>query len=169
MSLRERLEGAGLIEPRVAEEQMPVADWQPAKWVHHFMALARVWASRSKDPSTQVGCVARNDDRLQLGSGYNGLPRGVQDLPERMERPQKYLWTAHAEENLVAQAARQVLLGSTVSVTHMCCARCARSLINAGVKRVEFDGAGTTSMPAEEFEVARIMFEEAGVELVMLP
>jgi len=149
-------------------DKMPVADWQPPKWVHRFMEIARLAASWSKD-TTKVGAVARNDDRLVLGTGYNGLPRGVQDLPERMERPAKYLWTAHAEENLVAQAARQVLAGSTVSVTHMCCARCARSLINAGVKRVEFDGKGTTSMPPEEFEVAKVMFQEAGVELVMLP
>lgn len=162
MGLRDRLETSGLIQPKGV---VPPAN--PLKWPAFFMDLASLWASRSKDPSTKVGAVARNAERLQLGSGYNGLPRGVLDLPGRMERPQKYLWTAHAEENLVAQAARSVLAGSTVSVTHMCCARCARSLINAGVARVEV-GDGTTSMPLEEFEVAEIMFREAGVELVRL-
>lgn len=141
------------------------------RWPRRFLGIAREAASWSKDPSTQVGCVARSPDRVVLGTGYNGLPRGVEDLPERMERPTKYLWTAHAEENLVAQAARTgtSLAGSTVTVTHMPCCRCARSLINAGVVCVEFDGNGLTHMAGEEFEVARQMFSEAGVELLMLP
>jgi len=108
--------------------------------------------------------VAVDPNRRILETGYNGIPRGVKDLPERMERPAKYLWTSHAEENLVAHAARDRLLGSTVHVTHLCCARCARSLINAGVAHVVC-GDGTTSMPKEEFEAARTMFEEAGVTL----
>lgn len=137
------------------------------KWVTRFLRMAFEVAGWSKDPSTRVGAVARDKDRVVLGTGYNGLPRGVDDLPERMERPEKYLWTAHAEENLVAQAARRVLGGSTVTVTHMCCNACARMLINAGVARVEV-GDGRTSMPPEQFEVARQMFMEAGVELILL-
>lgn len=136
------------------------------KWTQRFLELAVQVATWSKD-TTKVGCVARNDERLVLGTGYNGLPRGVADLPERMARPAKYLWTAHAEENLVAQAARQVLKGSTVTVTHLCCNACARMLINAGVARVEV-GPGKTSMPPEQFEVAVTMFKEAGVDLVTL-
>jgi dCMP deaminase len=34
---------------------------------------------------------------------------------------------------------------------------------------VVYIGDGTTSMPAEEFDVARMMFTEAGVELLHLP
>ena len=135
------------------------------KWVNRFIDLAKSIAQWSKDPATKVGAVAVDDDRVILETGYNGLPRRVLDLPERMERPAKYLWTAHAEENLVAQAARFRLEGSTVYVTHLCCNGCARMLINAGVKRVVC-GAGTTSMPVEQFDVALQMFDEAGVEFV---
>lgn len=142
------------------------------KWPRRFLELAALVATWSKD-TTQVGCVARSADRVVLGTGYNGLPRGVDDRPERMIREGgvKYLWTAHAEENLVAQAARTgaSLEGSTVSVTHFPCSRCARSLINAGVARVEVAGDGVTSMPAEEFETARVMFEEAGLEVLIYP
>lgn len=137
------------------------------KWIARFLADAFAKAAWSKDPSTKVGAVAVNDDKVVLESGFNGLPRGVDDLPERMERPAKYLWTAHAEENLVAQAARPRLKGTTVFVTHLCCNACARMLINAGVSRVVCRD-GKTSMPPEQFEVAVTMFKEAGVELVIV-
>lgn len=131
------------------------------KWTRRFLDLAAHVSQWSKD-TTKVGAVAVSDARAILETGYNGLPRGVADLPERMERPAKYLWTAHAEENLVAHAARKVLEGSTVYVTHLCCAACTRMLINSGVSRVVV-GPGSTSMPAEQFAVAKQMFMEAGV------
>ncbi|MEW5729223.1 MAG: dCMP deaminase family protein [Pseudomonadota bacterium] len=138
-------------------------------WTDYFMGFARHAASKSKDPSTQVGAVVIGPDGEIRATGYNGLPRGVADLPERMERPAKYLWTSHAEENLVAHAARVgvSLKGCTVYVTHFPCSRCARSLIQAGVTGVVVD-TGTTSMPAEEFEVAEQMFSEAGVTIKRL-
>ena len=135
------------------------------KWHARFLALAQHIATWSKDPSTQVGAVAVAPSKAVLQTGFNGLPRGVQDSPERMERPAKYIWTAHAEESLVAHAARQQLEGSTVYVTHLCCNACARMLINAGVACVVV-GEGKTSMPKEHFDAALAMFAEAGVQLL---
>lgn len=136
-------------------------------WAEYFMEIADTVASRSKDPSTKVGCILVSEDRVILGTGYNGIPGGVSDLPERMERPAKYLWTSHAEENAVALAARvgTVVKGATAFVTHHPCSRCARMLIQAGIKKV-YIGPGTTSMPADEFDVAAKMFEEAGITVL---
>ena len=134
------------------------------KWYDRFMDLAKTIAKWSKDPSTHVGAVAVGPKKAIVESGYNGFPRGVEDRPERMERPEKYLWTAHAEENLVAHAARSRLEGTTVFVTHMCCANCTRMLINSGVACVVV-GDGQTSIPKEQFEAAETMFYEAGVRL----
>jgi dCMP deaminase len=135
-------------------------------WDEHFMDMAVLVAQRSKDPSTKVGCVVVSEDKIVAATGYNGLPRGVEDRAERMERPAKYLWTSHAEENAVAQAARvgAKLKGGTAFITHMPCSRCARTLIQAGIECVVV-GKGKTSMPDEEFEVARTMFKEAGVDV----
>ena len=135
------------------------------KWTKRFLDMAAVVAEWSKDPSTKVGAVAvAPDSRAVLSTGYNGLPRGVEDLSCRMQRPGKYLWTAHAEENLVAHAARQTLKGATVYVTHLCCANCTRMLINAGIKKIVC-GPGLTNMDYEHFAVARQMMKEAGIEL----
>lgn len=139
---------------------------EPLSWEEYHMGFARHAAKKSKD-STQVGAVAVATNKAILETGFNGPPRGVQDLPERRERPAKYLYAAHAEANLVATAARERLQGSTVYVTHMCCSGCAKSLIQAGVWKVVV-GDGTTSMPPEEFEAAKVMFNEAGVQLIFL-
>ncbi|CAA6604017.1 Uncharacterized deaminase in luxG 3'region [Rhodospirillaceae bacterium LM-1] len=138
-------------------------------WDRRFIALAAHIAAWSKDPSTKVGCVVVGPDREILTTGYNGFPRGVTDDPKRMERPAKYLWTSHAEENAVAHAARigVSLKGCTAYVTHCPCSRCARSLIQSGVRRVVYpnEARGTVGMDMSEFEVAAIMFSEAGVTL----
>jgi dCMP deaminase len=138
-----------------------------SSWHRYFMDMAHKVASRSKDPSTKVGCIVTSKDKVVVASGYNGIPQGVRDLPERMERPAKYLWTAHAEENAVALAARvgASLRDGYAYVTHHPCSRCARSLIQAGIQVVYVD-KGKTNMPQEEFDVAKEMFTEAGVYVI---
>lgn len=137
------------------------------KWQARFLGVAREVASWSKDPNTKVGCVLVSPDGVVVATGYNGIPRGVGDLPARMERPAKYLWTVHAEAAAVANAARSGarLSGTTAFVSHAPCASCARLLLNAGIGKVVV-GTGTTSMPDEEFEAAATMFREAGVKVV---
>jgi dCMP deaminase len=135
------------------------------KWGRRFLRLAIEVSSWSKD-STQVGTVIVSPGGLVISTGYNGIPRGVEDRAERLERPTKYLWIAHSEEAAIANAARHgsQTEGASLFCTHAPCSRCARQIINAGISRVIY-GAGTTSMPREEFEAAAIMFGEAGVEV----
>ena len=136
-------------------------------WPQRFLDLAAVVGGWSKDKSSKVGAVAvESHSRTILATGFNGLPRGVADIDERMERPAKYVWTAHAEESLVCNAARRTLEGSTVYVTHLCCNACMRMLINSGVAEVVC-GGGETSMPKELFEAALKMAEEAGVRVFL--
>jgi dCMP deaminase len=106
------------------------------------------------------------EDRDVRLVSYNGPPRGIKDTPDRFERPNKYLFASHAEQNLIAFAAREGIRtrGATVVCTHYPCSSCARTLIQAGIKNVMV-GPGTTSMPDEEFEAARTMFAEANVSV----
>jgi dCMP deaminase len=135
------------------------------KWTGRFLDVAHQIAQWSKDPTTKVGAIAVSTSRQILAEGYNGLPRHVFDNDNRMQRPEKYLWTVHAEANLVAHAARNgiKLEGATIYVTHFPCAQCAALLIQAGVRVVVVDKNGKTSMPQEHFDVANRMFLEAGV------
>lgn len=134
-------------------------------WDDYYMGFATHSAKKSKD-STQVGAVLVGPDGEVRLTSYNGPPRGVHDWASRRERPMKYMFSSHAEANIVAFAAREGIRtsGCTVYVTHMPCASCARSLIQAGIKSVVY-GDGTTSMPPQEFEVAAMMFAEADVRV----
>lgn len=132
-------------------------------WTEYLYGFAKHAAVKSKD-STKVGAVLVGPEGEVRLTAFNGPPRGVKDHPSRFGRPAKYLYASHAEANLVAFAAREGIRTKdcAVYVTHMPCAGCARSLIQAGVARVCV-GDGTTSMPAEEFDAAKMMFDEAGV------
>lgn len=142
-----------------------------------FLPDAEAAMGRSKDRSTKVGAVVLDDDFNIRISGYNGFPRGVDDTVEaRHERPLKYRWSAHSEENCVAQAARVgvSLKGCTILLTSLFpCTGCSRMLIQAGIKRViaprvNILGQSMDSRADwdEEAVIAMEMLAEAGVEVV---
>jgi len=78
-------------------------------WEEYFMAIAKLSAMRSKDPSTQVGaCIVSNDNRI-LSIGYNGAPNGFSDDEFPWDREgknldTKYPYVCHAELNAILNA-----------------------------------------------------------------
>src|SRR3546814_836020 len=134
-------------------------------WDQYFIKMAELAATKSKDPSTKVGCVIVGPDNAVRMTGYNGPPRGVLDLPERFERPAKYLFTSHAECSAISLSARNgvAIDGCTMYVTHFPCNECAKMIVASGIRRLHY-GPGVTSMPQELFDVAKQMFCEAGIE-----
>ena len=136
-------------------------------WDEYFMGLARDVACRSKDRSTKVGAVIVGPDKEIRSTGYNGFARGVDDEPEeRQERAVKYLITPHAEVNAVCNAAMAGIAtkGCKMYVTSLFpCARCAGTIINAGIKEVVVETMDMPERWAEDGKWAKIQFKEAGV------
>ena len=139
------------------------------KWDRRFIDLARHIAAWSKDPSTQVGCVVVGPDREIRSTGFNGFPRGIEDSEGRLaDRQLKYPLICHAEENAIMHAARigLALKGCSAYVTWPPCTRCARSLIQAGVRTVLYPA--DLEIPErwrEDFEMSTEMFREAKIEI----
>ena len=135
------------------------------KWDQRFLRLASEIASWSKDPSTQVGCVVVGEDREIRSTGFNGFPRGIEDRIERLEdRALKYPLICHAEENAIMHAARiGVSLKNCVAfVTWPPCSRCARSLIQSGVREIVYPaGCAIPERWLEDFTIATSMIKEA--------
>lgn len=140
-------------------------------WDQRFLDLAKHISTWSKDPSTQVGAVAVRERRI-LATGYNGFPRGVADLPGRLnDRNEKLLRTIHAEANIIAQAARNgvSLNKATVYVwPFLPCSSCCTSLIQAGIERVVVPDMPIPDRWAASFKMSQQMFEETDVELTLL-
>jgi dCMP deaminase len=143
-----------------------MADWD-ARW----LGLADEVGSWSKDRSTKVGCIVIGSARQLLTAGYNGFPRRVNDdVDERHERPEKYLWTEHAERNAIYNAARHgvQLQDGVMYVSWFPCADCARAIIQSGIRGLVTSRLTDDSLRArwkDHHEVAKIMLEEAGVEV----
>ena len=137
------------------------------KWDLRFIGLAQHISTWSKDPSTKVGCVVVGEDREIRSTGFNGFPRGINDDEDRlMDREKKYPLICHAEENAIMHAARigVSLKDSTAYVTWPPCSRCARSLIQAGIKEIVYPETG--KIPErwiEDFTISDSMLNEAGV------
>ena len=137
------------------------------KWDLRFIGLAQHISTWSKDPSTKVCCVVVGEDREIRSTGFNGFPRGIDDDEDRlMDREKKYPLICHAEENAIMHAARigVSLKDSTAYVTWPPCSRCARSLIQAGIREIVYPETG--KIPErwiEDFTISDSMLNEAGV------
>ena len=130
-------------------------------WDEYFLDIAELISTRSKDPSTKVGAVIVRD-KVILSTGYNGFVRGVNDnIPERYNRPEKYLWTIHAEENAILNAARcgTKLGGSTLYIYPMHpCSKCASFIAQAEIKDVVIRNTVENPRFADSFKKASEIF-----------
>ena len=137
-------------------------------WNKYLMDMASFVSTASKDESTKVGAVIVAPDHSVRSTGYNGFPRGVRDtLEERNARPAKYLWTVHAEQNAICQAAKSGthLEGCTIYINGLPpCSRCASLIIQAGIKEVIYLSAEVPDRWKDEWKIAETMFLEAGVK-----
>lgn len=113
---------------------------KPDSWEKVFLDMAFAIAKRSKDPSTQCGAVLINSNNVILSCGFNGPPANMDDsLVPWNERPNKYNYIIHAEENALLFALEQhgnKVNGSTLYCTHYPCSNCVLRLIRSKVSKV---------------------------------
>lgn len=138
----------------------------PKWWDCHFIDIAKLIASASKDPSTKCGSVIVRPDKSIASTGFNGFPKGCDDSPAKYEdRELKYSRVVHAELNAILQAAES-LRGYTLYVYPIpTCDRCAAAIIQAGISRVVYVIGADDSRWTGAFERAKEMYKEAGVEI----
>lgn len=134
---------------------------------NRFLNLALHIAQWSKDPSSKVGCVIVNPNRIVVGMGFNGFPRGVADTVERYEnRPLKYMMVQHAEANAIFNSTVHDLTGCTAYVTHPPCCNCGGALIQVGISRIVTfkPEPGIAERFKDSFATSKMMFEECGIQ-----
>lgn len=140
-----------------------------AKWDQRFCELAQFVAEWSKDPNAKVGAVVFSRRGGDISIGYNGFPMGVEDSADRLQDPDiKLELVVHAEQNaLIAAGSRTA--GSTLYVWGKpVCARCAGSIIQAGVRRIVAPSPESLE-PDSKWQktgmYAHQMFSEAGLQV----
>ena len=148
---------------------------QSEKWCVRFLHLASTVAKWSKDPSTKVGAVIVTEEGDPVSFGFNGFPKGVCEHPERLDRPQKYDFSEHAERNAI-YLSRRDLRNTVMFVTCLPCCDCTRGIIQAGIRTLVVDRdyyksiKDGSSILTPDFkrqkENTRVMLKEAGVNVI---
>lgn len=134
-------------------------------WDVWFLGLAKYVSTASKDPGTKTGAVIVDDKRRIVSVGYNGLPRNVEDSPDRLEnRETKLKIIIHCERNALLFASKSVEGCTLYTWPFMACAACASMVIQAGIKRCVAP-ISTNERWEEEFQIAKKLFSEAGIIL----
>ncbi len=140
-------------------------------WDSRFLKIAKNEVSSwSKDPSRKHGAVIVSDKRI-ISTGYNGFPRNIADSEERYsDRPTKYKFVVHAELNCILNAAYNGIStkDSTMYVAGglRVCHECAKSIIQAGIKKVIVFSEGDSGWE-ESTSLANDLFKEAGIEYIV--
>ena len=139
-------------------------------WDEYFMAIAKLSAMRSKDPSTQVGACIVSDTNRILSIGYNGAPNGYHDdeFPwDREGEPldTKYMYVVHAERNAVLnyRGSRRDFENAKIYVDLFPCNECAKEIIQAGIKEVIYLKDEFKSNQ-EQVIASKRMFDACGVK-----
>ncbi|MBI4439043.1 dCMP deaminase family protein [Candidatus Woesearchaeota archaeon] len=138
-------------------------------WTQYFIEVSRLIAKKSSCVRRQVGAVVVKDNMI-ISTGYNGTARGVKNCNEGgCERCASSVKSGeglhecmcvHAEENAIVQAAYQGIATKDAAIftSHCPCRYCAKSIINAGIRKVYYNKS--YSMDEETLELLR----EANVE-----
>ncbi|ASP28026.1 deoxycytidylate deaminase [Spiroplasma corruscae] len=137
-------------------------------WDTYFLAMVKLNAMRSKDPDTQVGAIIVNDLKHIVSTGYNGLPRGLNDddypwkRDETLEKS-KYAYVVHAELNAILSSNSNVR-DCIIYTSLFPCNECVKSIIQSGIKKIiysndKYDGTAQNI-------VAKKMLKDANIETV---
>ena len=133
--------------------------------------------AKSKNP-TKAGVLLVDEKYLFPANvitwATNGkVPNNIIDKPERWERPVKYIFIPHAEENLFCYCAKYgtETWGRTLLMRWFPCYICARMIIQAGIAKLICEKPDLENAEFQEkwhFKEALEMLEESSVELEYL-
>lgn len=134
-------------------------------WDGYFMALAKISAMRSKDPSTKVGACIVNSQKIVVALGYNGMPKGNDDeFPwdrDGENKDTKYAYVIHAEINAVLNAS-QSLQGCTLYTSLFPCSNCAKTIVQAGINKIVYQNDKYHDL--EDYHISRKILNISNVK-----
>jgi dCMP deaminase len=145
------------------------------KWDRRFFEMCRLVATWSEDRSRKVGAVIVGPANDIRAIGFNGLPRRVDAAPEdrhSRQNGEKYFWFEHAERNAIYNAARSGISteGCRIYTSLFPCADCTRGIIQSGIVELNsFQAPDVDEVFQRSFEVAKIILDEAGVDVRLFP
>ena len=143
-------------------------------WDEYFLEMVDMVGSRGTCDRGRSGAILVKDKRI-LATGYVGSPIGIAHcdevghemhtlIGEDKTVSRHCLRTAHAELNAIANAARfgVAINESTLYCKMVPCYTCAKTIINAGIKRL------VALKDYHATKQSKIIFKKAGVKLEII-
>ncbi len=137
-------------------------------WDEYFMSIAEAVATKSKDPSSKMGCVIVDPKKRVISMGYNGMIQGADESKMTLsDRPMKYYFAIHSEMNAVL-FAHQDLTGCTIYNRVATCENCLKYCLQAGIKRFVYKELRVHSHSTDpEHSMTNIDTDEAVVRMLV--
>lgn len=143
-------------------------------WDEYFLQMVDIVGLRGTCDRGRSGAILVRDKRI-LATGYVGSPVGLPHCDEVGHAmhtlthedgtvSRHCLRTAHAELNAIANAARfgVAIDGATLYCKMIPCYTCAKTIINAGIRRV------VASKDYHATKEAKVVFKQAKVKLKVI-
>lgn len=143
----------------------PRIEERPSK-DQYFINLCKQVAQRSLDPNTQVGCVLTDNEGRVIATGYNSYPANCNDESLPFERPDKYPYMAHAEQNAIGAAVAKHIQGFTVYIPFYPCPSCFCLLAACGVKEIKYFEDYESGV--NKNEAVELMAKQIGISIIRL-
>ncbi len=104
-----------------------------------YLRMAKIWSENSYCQRLQVGALIVKDGSI-ISDGYNGTPRGFENVCEDPETGRTKQYVLHAEANALTKVARSTndSTGATMYITDSPCIECAKLIIQSGITRVVY-------------------------------
>jgi dCMP deaminase len=124
------------------------------------MDVAVTVSQKSKDPSTNVGCVIVDRKNRPISFGYNGSVMGSDENLMIYDRPYKDMLSIHAEMNALI-FAKIDLTGCKIYVTNAPCENCLKHLLQAGVREFIYKNFDTNGhfMTEDRIKIISILIK----------
>jgi dCMP deaminase len=136
----------------------------------YYLGKAFWVAAKSKDPRTQIGAIIISPQNEPISDGYNGPPRRIKDELINWDRPDKYPFMIHAEDNAIKHAGGKCLDGATIYVTAPPCKACMLDIASTTIDRVVFFRPklepGSMVGDTADWEITKQIADWSGVQLI---
>ncbi|XP_020296206.1 uncharacterized protein LOC109861093 isoform X2 [Pseudomyrmex gracilis] len=135
----------------------------------YFMGIAYLSSRRSKEAMFDIGACIVNKDGVVVGTGYNGMPRGMDEIPKLKtgqssqctSKLSGFFKVCHAVINAVLNRNTNNIKDSTLYVTTYPCIECAKIILQFGITRL-------VHMPIKQnidTQVAKELLETAAISI----
>lgn len=123
------------------EYNYPTVKNDPISWDSYFMNAAILTSRRSSDINTKVGSVLVSPSNKIIGTGYNGIPKGLDKSKFPTNRNKdlhesKYGYVVHAEANALLNTTVFDLTDSKLYCTLFPCNECTKLCIQKGISEI---------------------------------